>query len=68
LVFFVIYAISDLNVNSGKYFLKICFKTKFANDKQVFGKHDLDDFLSQCQISRRIEDTRVEVEMLQNAL
>jgi putative hemolysin len=48
--------------------LKYVLKQNIAEDKQVFGKTDLDDFLSNVRSAEGEEDTRVEVEMLQNAL
>ena len=36
--------------------------------KQVFGKTDLDDYLSNVKSAEGVEDSRVEVEMLQNVL
>jgi CBS domain containing-hemolysin-like protein len=48
--------------------LKYVLNQKISNDKQVFGKTDLDDFLSNVKSAEGAEDTRVEVEMLQNAL
>ena len=48
--------------------LKYVLKHDIADDKQVFGKTDLDDFLSNVRSVDGDEDARVEVEMLQNAL
>ena len=36
--------------------------------KQVFGKTDLDEYLSNVKSAEGVEDSRVEVEMLQNVL
>jgi CBS domain containing-hemolysin-like protein len=55
-------------LNTANIILKYIFNKEILNDKQVFGKNDLDDFLSNVKSAEGIEDTRVEVEMLQNAL
>jgi len=48
--------------------LKYVLKQNIAEDKQVFRKTDLDDFLSNVRSAEGDKDARVEVEMLQNAL
>lgn len=50
------------------FLLKYVLQQTIAEDKQVFGKTDLDDFLRNRRASARVEDTRVEVEMLKNVL
>jgi len=57
-----------LMLNLANLILKYVLNQKISNDKQVFGKTDLDDFLSNVKSAEGVEDTRVEVEMLQNAL
>ena len=48
--------------------LKYVLKQDVSQDKQVFGKTDLDDFLSNLKPPEEGEENRVEVEMLQNVL
>ena len=68
-LFFVAFRpLALLMLNTANIILKYIFKQEISNDKQVFGKNDLDDFLSNVKSAEGIEDTRVEVEMLQNAL
>ena len=68
-LFFVVFRpLALLMLNTANIILKYIFKQEILNDKQVFGKNDLDDFLSNVKSAEGIEDTRVEVEMLQNAL
>ena len=68
-LFFVVFRpLALLMLNTANIILKYIFKKEILNDKQVFGKNDLDDFLSNVKSAEGIEDTRVEVEMLQNAL
>ncbi|MDP7567686.1 MAG: hemolysin family protein [Flavobacteriales bacterium] len=68
-LFFVVFRpLALLMLNTANIILKYIFKQEISNDKQVFGKNDLDDFLSNVKSAEGIEDTRVEVEMLQNAL
>ena len=68
-LFFVVFRpLALLMLNTANIILKYIFKQEISNDKQVFGKNDLDDFLNNVKSAEGIEDTRVEVEMLQNAL
>jgi len=68
-LFFVVFRpLALLMLNTANIILKYIFKKEISTDKQVFGKNDLDDFLSNVKSAEGIEDTRVEVEMLQNAL
>lgn len=68
-LFFVMFRpLALLMLNLANLILKYVLNLKISNDKQVFGKTDLDDFLSNVKSAEGIEDTRVEVEMLQNAL
>jgi CBS domain containing-hemolysin-like protein len=55
-------------LNIANFLLRYILKQNIADDKQVFGKTDLDDFLSNVRSVEGSEDPRVEVEMLQNAL
>ena len=57
-----------LMLRAANFVLKHVLKQDTAPDKQVFGKTDLDDFLSNVKPSEGLQDPRVEVEMLQNAL
>ena len=50
------------------FLLKFFLKQDVSKDKQVFGKTDLDDFLSNLKSTEDGEEKRVEVEMLQNVL
>ena len=50
------------------FLLKHFLKQDVSKDKQVFGKTDLDDFLSNLKPTEDGEENRVEVEMLQNVL
>ena len=68
-LFFIIFRpIALLMLNTANILLKYVLKQNIAEDKQVFGKTDLNDFLSNVKSAEGLEDTRVEVEMLQNAL
>jgi CBS domain containing-hemolysin-like protein len=68
-LFFVMFRpLALLMLNLANLILKYILNQKIFNDKQVFGKTDLDDFLSNVKSAEGVEDTRVEVEMLQNAL
>ena len=69
LLFVILRPLAILMLNSANILLKYVLKQNVANNKQVFGKTDLDDFLSHAKSSQGSEDTpRVEVEMLQNVL
>jgi CBS domain containing-hemolysin-like protein len=68
-LFFIVFRpIALLMLNTANILLKYVLKQNIAEDKQVFGKTDLNDFLSNVKSAEGLEDTRVEVEMLQNAL
>ena len=68
-LFFVMFRpLALFMLNLANLILKYVLNQKISNDKQVFGKTDLDDFLSNVKSAEGVEDTRVEVEMLQNAL
>ena len=68
LFFVFLRPISILMLKITNVILKYVLKQDIADDKQVFGKTDLDDFLSNVRSAEGAEDTRVEVKMLQNAL
>jgi len=51
-----------------KLVLKYLLGQKMEDGKQVFGKTDLDEYLSNVKSAEGVEDSRVEVEMLQNVL
>jgi len=68
-LFFIVFRpIALLMLNTANILLKYVLKQNIAEDKQVFGKTDLNDFLSNVKSAEGLEDARVEVEMLQNAL
>ena len=68
LLFLLLRPIAIFMLNIANFLLKYVLKKTIAKDKQVFGKTDLDDFLRNKRSPEGIEDARVEVEMLQNAL
>ena len=68
LFFVFLRPISILMLKITNVILKYVLKQDIADDKQVFGKTDLDDFLSNVRSAEGAEDIRVEVKMLQNAL
>ena len=68
LFFVFLRPISILMLKITNVILKYVLKQDIADDKQVFGKTDLDDFLSNVKSAEGAEDIRVEVKMLQNAL
>ena len=50
------------------FLLKHFLKQDVSKDKQLFGKTNLDDFLSNLKPTEDGEENRVEVEMLPNVL
>ena len=68
LLFVLLRPVAILMLKTVNFLLKYVLKQNIAEDKQVFGKTELDDFLSNVRSAEGAEDTRVEVEMLQNAL
>ena len=68
LLFLFLRPITILMLNAANFLLKHVFKQTISKDRQVFGKTDLDDFLRNKRSPEGVEDARVEVEMLQNAL
>ena len=68
-LFFVFFRpIALLMLFLSKLVLKYLLGQKMEDGKQVFGKTDLDDYLSNVKSAEGVEDSRVEVEMLQNVL
>lgn len=68
-IFFVLLRpIALLMLNTSNILLKYILKQTIDEEKQVFGKMDLDNLLNNVKSSEGLNDTRVEVEMLQNAL
>ena len=67
-LFIFLRPIAILMLKIASFLLKYVFQQSIADDKQVFGKTDLDDFLSNARSVQGTEDTRVEVQMLQNVL
>ncbi len=68
LVFLFLRPAAILMLKTANLFLKYILKQNIPEDKQVFDKTDLDEFLSNVKSSEDSEENRVEVEMLQNAL
>ncbi len=68
LLFIFLRPVAILMFNVANFLLKYLFQQTIAEDKQVFGKTDLDDFLRNRRSSERVDDARVEVEMLKNVL
>ena len=68
LFFILLRPIAILMLKLSQWILKFVFKQKHQEGKQVFGKIDLDEYLSNIKSSEDIKEKRVEVEMLQNAL
>jgi len=68
LFFILLRPIALLMLKLSKWILEFVFKQKHQEGKQVFGKPDLDEYLSNIKPSEDIKEKRVEVEMLQNAL
>ena len=68
-LFFVFFRpVALLMLFLSKLVLKYFLGQKMEDGKQVFGKTDLDDYLSNVKSTEGLEDSRVEVEMLQNVL
>lgn len=68
LLFVLLRPAAILMLKIGNVLLRFVLKQDIAKDKQVFGKTELDDFLSNARSAEGAEKNRVEVEMLQNAL
>ena len=68
-LFFVFFRpVALLMLFLSKLVLKYLLGQKMEDGKQVFGKTDLDEYLSNVKSAEGLEDSRVEVEMLQNVL
>ena len=68
-LFFVFFRpVALLMLFLSKLVLKYLLGQKMEDGKQVFGKTDLDEYLSNVKSAEGMEDSRVEVEMLQNVL
>jgi len=68
-LFFVFFRpVALLMLFLSKLVLKYFLGQKMEDGKQVFGKTDLDEYLSNVKSADGEEDSRVEVEMLQNVL
>ena len=68
-LFFVFFRpVALLMLFLSKLVLKYLLGQKMEVGKQVFGKTDLDEYLSNVKSAEGVEDSRVEVEMLQNVL
>jgi putative hemolysin len=68
-LFFVFFRpVALLMLFLSKLVLKYLLGQKMEDGKQVFGKTDLDEYLSNVKSAEGVEDNRVEVEMLQNVL
>lgn len=68
-LFFVLFRpVALLMLYLSKVVLKYVFGQKIEEGKQAFGKTDLDEYLSNVKSAEGDEDSRVEVEMLQNVL
>jgi len=68
LLFIFLRPAAILFLKIANFLLKFVFKKDIAVDKQVFGKTDLDEFLSNAKSPIGSEEKRIELEMLQNAL
>ena len=68
-LFFVLFRpVALLMLYLSKVVLRYVLGQKMEEGKQVFGKTDLDEYLSNVKSAEGVEDSRVEVEMLQNVL
>ena len=68
-LFFVFFRpVALLMLFLSKFVLKYFLGQKIEDGKQVFGKTDLDEYLSNVKSVEGVEDSRVEVEMLKNVL
>ena len=68
-LFFVLFRpVALLMLYLAKVVLKYILGQKIEEGKQVFGKTDLDEYLSNVKSAEGVEESRVEVEMLQNVL
>ena len=68
LLFVFLRPLAVLMLKIADVLLNYILNQNIAQNRQVFGKTDLDDFLSNVRPAKGEEDNRVEVEMLQNVL
>ena len=68
LFFILLRPIAIFMLRLSKWILIFFFNQDYQKGKQVFGKTDLDEYLSNIKPSEDVKENRVEVEMLQNAL
>jgi len=68
LVFVFLRPLAILMLKIATFFLRYILKKDISVGRYTLGKTDLDEFLSNARSTEGTEDTRVEVEMLQNAL
>lgn len=68
LFFILLRPVAILMLRLSKWILKFVLNQNYQEGEQVFGKTDLDEYLSNIRSSEDIKEKRVEVEMLQNAL
>ncbi len=69
LVFYIFFRpIAIFMLKLSTWIIRNVFKQKLNQDKPVLGKTDLDEYLSNIKPIEGIEENRIEVEMLQNAL
>ena len=66
--FMLLRPIAILMLELSKWFLRYVLQQKHKQSVKVFGKTDLDEYLSNIESVDGSENNRVEVEMLQNAL
>lgn len=68
ILFVFLRPVAILMLNIANVLLKYVLKKEISEDRQVFGRTELDDFLSNVKSTEGDNESRVEVEMLQNAL
>ena len=68
ILFVFLRPVAILMLNLANMLLKYVLKKEISEDRQVFGRTELDDFLSNVKSTEGDKESRVEVEMLQNAL
>ena len=66
--FILLRPIAILMLNFSEFILHNILRQKTHQSEHVFGKRDLGDYLSQVKSKDGVEDNRIEVEMLKNAL
>lgn len=68
ILFVFLRPVAILMLNVANMLLKYVLKKEISEDRQAFGRTELDDFLSNVKSTEGDNESRVEVEMLQNAL